>query len=62
MKWCNAYGVAKNPAKFGDDIVLDLTVCDEDNDMEINECVGAIRLDKEQVEQLINTLRYYIGE
>lgn len=61
MTWCNAYGVCKNPNKFGEDIVLDLVIADE-NDSDKDEHVAAIQLDKEAVQDLIDTLKYYVGE
>jgi hypothetical protein len=64
MRWCNCFGVGKNPNKFGDNIVLDLSITADggeplDNDSEV---VARIELDKEGVENLIRTLQKYISD
>lgn len=60
MIWCDAYGVCRNPSKFGDDIVIDLAVVDE-KDSSKDEHVAAIRLNKETVQDLISTLQYFVN-
>lgn len=60
MIWCDAYGVCRNPSKFGDDIVIDLVVVDE-KDSSKDEHVAAIRLSKETVQDLISTLQYFVN-
>lgn len=63
MRWCNTYGVCKNPNKFGKDVVIDLGIRPEGDPDDIDtEFIAAIRLDKEGVERLINTLTEYISE
>lgn len=58
MIWCDAYGVCKNPNKFGDNIVIDLVVSNGKDDSN-DERVAAIKLDKESVQRLISTLQYF---
>lgn len=57
MRWCNTYGICKNPNKFGDDIVIDLCVVkDIEDPFDDGEHVAAIRLDREGVKHLIDML------
>ena len=64
MRWCNTYGVGKNPNKFGDDVIIDLGIVSEGEDPldAHSETVASIRLDKESVEHLIYTLQQYISD
>ena len=64
MRWCNTYGVGKNPNVFGEDVVIDLSIVPEGKDPldPGSEVVAAIRLDKESVEHLICMLENYIGD
>jgi hypothetical protein len=66
MRWCNRFGVCKNPNKFGDDIVLDLGVgSDNMEDIEKNpydESVAAIRLNRDDAEHLVRILQNYLSE
>ena len=64
MRWCNTYGVGKNPKKFGEDIIIDLSIIPEGKDpLDVDsEVVASIRLDKESVESLIYTLQHYISD
>lgn len=63
MRWCNTYGVCINPNKFGEDVVIDLGIQPEESRDDLDtEHVAAIRLSKEDVERLINTLAKYIGK
>ena len=62
MRWCNTYGVCKNPNKFDDDVVIDLGIRPEDSMDDLDtKHIAAIRLDKEGVERLIHTLTEYIS-
>lgn len=66
MRWCNTYGIGKNPNKFGEDIIIDLGISPEGvdplMDFGVSEVVASIRLDKESVENLICTLQHYISD
>ena len=62
MRWCNTYGVAKNPNKFGEDVIIDLGIRPENGDDLDTKYIAAIRLSKEGVEHLIRTLQEYISE
>ena len=63
MRWCNTYGICKNPAKYGEDIVFDLTVTkDPEDPFDDGEHVAAIRLDREGVKQLIDLLTKELSE
>lgn len=63
MRWCNEFGVGKNPNKFGDDIVIDLVDAKDPKDpFGDGEHVAAIRLDREGVKHLIDLLTEYLGE
>lgn len=63
MRWCNAFGVCKNPNKFGDDIVLDFVIAkDPEDPFDDSEHIAAIRLDREGVEHLIELLTEKLSE
>ena len=63
MRWCNTFGVGRNPNKFGEDVIIDLGITPEDvKDDSGTEIIASIRLDKEGVENLIRTLQRFISE
>lgn len=63
MRWCNTYGICKNPSKFGDDIVIDLAITkDPEDPFDYGEHVAAIQLDRESVRHLIELLTDSLSE
>lgn len=63
MRWCNTFGVARNPNKFGEDVIIDLGITPEEiKDDSGTEIIASIRLDREGVEDLICTLQHYMSE
>lgn len=62
MRWCDVYGVAKNPNKFGEDVIIELGNRPDNGDDWSIDTVAAIRLDKEGAKRLIDMLQQYIGE
>ena len=63
MRWCNTYGIRKNPNKYGDDIVIDLVITEDPEDpFDDGEHVAAIQLDREGVKHLIDLLTKELGE
>ena len=63
MRWCNTFGVGRNPNMFDGDVVIDLGITPEDNQDDFDtDIVASIRLDKDGVENLISILQQYISE
>lgn len=66
MRWCNTFGVCKNPNEFGNDIVLDFGIVPEDEECNPlhneTKMVAAIRLSKEGAENLIRILQEHISD
>lgn len=66
MRWCNTFGICKNPDKFGNDVVLDFGIVPEDAKgdplHDKTTMVGAIRLSKEGAENLIRMLQKHISD